>query len=75
MDKTLWEYTISNSLQNLKVMNMSRMLLLLLLTLPFLFVCRSFTEKSDYLTWKWHANKIYTRFLCLSYGSIKLLLL
>ena len=30
--------------------------------------------KSDYLTWKWHRNKMYTRFLCLSVGSIKLLL-
>ena len=28
--------------------------------------------KSDYLTWKWHRNKMYTRFLCLSFGSIKL---
>ena len=26
--------------------------------------------KSDYLTWKWHRNKMYTRFLCLSFGSI-----
>ena len=31
--------------------------------------------KSDYLTWKRHPNKICTRFLCLSFGSIKLLLL
>ena len=30
--------------------------------------------KSDYLTWKWHQNKMYTIFLCLSFGSIKLLL-
>ena len=29
--------------------------------------------KSDYLTWKWHRNKMYTIFLCLSFGSIKLL--
>ena len=31
--------------------------------------------KLDYLTWKWHPNKINTIFLCLSFGSIKLLLL
>ena len=31
--------------------------------------------KSDYLTWKWHPNKIYTRFLSLIFGSITLLLL
>ena len=43
---------ISSSLQNLKVMTMSRTLLLLLLTLAFVFVFRSFSEKSDYLTWK-----------------------
>ena len=30
--------------------------------------------KSDYLTWNWHQNKMYTRCLCLSFGSIKLLL-
>ena len=30
--------------------------------------------KSNYLTWKWHPNKIYTSCLCLSCGSIKLLL-
>ena len=29
--------------------------------------------KSDYFTWKWHPNRIYTRFL--SYGSIERLLL
>ena len=43
---------ISSSLQNLKVMTTSRTLLLLLLTLAFVFVFRSFSEKSDYLTWK-----------------------
>ena len=31
--------------------------------------------KSDYLTSKWHPNKIYERSLCLSFGSMKLLLL
>ena len=32
--------------------------------------------QSDYLTWKWHPYEIYTSScLCLSYGSIKLLLL
>ena len=30
--------------------------------------------KSVYLTWKWHRNKTYTTFLCLSFGRIKLLL-
>ena len=54
------------------VMNMSRTLLLLVLTLAFVFVSRGFSEKLDY--WKWHPNKIYTRFVCLSYDSIKPLL-
>ena len=49
--------------------------LLLVTTLAFVFVSRVFSEKSDYLTWKLHSNKIYIRFLCLSYSSIKLLLL
>ena len=52
-----------SSLQNLKVINISRTLLLLVLTLAFVFVSRGFSEKSDYLTWKWHPNKIITRFL------------
>ena len=50
-------------------------LLLLVSTLAFFLVSRGYREKSDYLTWKWHPEKIYTRFLCLSYSSIKLLLL
>ena len=50
-------------------------LLLLVLTLAFVFVSRAISEKLDYLTWKLHPNKIYPRFLCLSYGSIKPLLL
>ena len=54
-------------------MNMSRTLLVLALAL--VFVSCGFSEKSDYLTRKWYPNKIYTRFLCLSYGSTKLLLL
>ena len=65
---------ISSSLQNLKVMTMSRTLLLWLLTLAFVFAFRSFSEKSDYLTLKWHPNKIDTRFLRLC-DSIKPLLL
>ena len=64
---------ISNSWQNSKVMNMSRTILLLVLTLAFVFASCPFSDKSDYLTWKWHPNKIYIRFLCLSYGSVKLL--
>ena len=42
----------------------------------FLRLRRSSDEnlKSDYLTWKWHRNKMYTGFLCLNFGSIKLLL-
>ena len=38
----------------------------------FLHLWRSNDEdlKSDYLMWKWHRNKMYTRFLCLSFGSI-----
>ena len=40
---------ISSSLQNLKVMAMSRTLLLLVLTFAFVFVSCSFSEKSDYL--------------------------
>ena len=48
---------------------------IMVLTLAFVFVSRGFSEKSDYLTWKWHPNQIYTRFLCLSYGNIKLLVL
>ena len=44
-------------------------LLLLVLTLAFVFVSRAFSEKSDYSTWKLHPNKR------LSYGSIKPLLL
>ena len=61
---------------------MSRKLLLLVLTLAFVLVFLAplawYNDedlKSDYLTWKWHPNKIYTRFLGLSFGSIKLLLL
>ena len=53
---------ISSSLQNLKFMNMSRTLLPLVLTLAFVFVSCGFSEKSGYLKWKWHRNKIYTRF-------------
>ena len=45
-------------------------LLLLVLTPAFVFVSRAFSEKSDYLTWKLHPNKICTRLLCLSYGII-----
>ena len=59
--------------QNLKVMNMSRTLSLLVSTLLFLFVSLAVGAKSDYLTWKWHPNKIYTRFL--RYCSVKLFLL
>ena len=61
---------------------MSRKLFLLVLTLAVVLVflaplaqCNDEVLKSDYLTWKWHPNKIYTIFLCLSFGSIKLLLL
>ena len=61
---------------------MSRNLLLLVLTLAvvlvFLASLAQYNDevlKSDYLTWKWHLNKICTIFLCLSFGSIKLLLL
>ena len=53
---------------------MSRMLLLLVLTLAFVlfvFFASGFSEKADFLTWKWHSNKIYIIFLCLSYDSIK----
>ena len=44
---------ISSSLQNLKVMTMSPTLLLLVLTLAFVFVSRGFSEKPDYL----HGNR------------------
>ena len=54
--------------QNLKVMNM---LQTLLLWYPHLFLYlflaplgRNQILKSDYLNWKWHPNKIYTRSLC-----------
>ena len=51
---------------------MSRKLLLLVLTL---WRISDENLKSDYLPWKWHRNKMYTRFSCLSFGSIKLALL
>ena len=61
---------------------MSRKLLLLVLTLAvelvFLAPLAQYNDevlKSDYLTWKWHPNKISIQFLFLSFGSIKLLLL
>jgi len=42
---------------------MSRTLLLLVLTLAIAFFSHGFSEKSGYLTWKMHPNKIFTRFL------------
>ena len=61
---------------------MSRKLLLLELTLAvvlvFLASLPQYNDEvliSDYLTWKWHPNKINTKFLRLSFGSNELLLL
>ena len=61
-DLQCWEAEFLVHLQNLKVIKMSRTLLLLVLTLAFVFVSRVFGSdndedlKSDYLTWKWHPN-------------------
>ena len=56
---------------------MSRKVSLLVLTLAFVLFLAPLAWyndedlKSDYLTWKWHPNKISIQFLFLSFGSIK----
>ena len=70
-----WEAEFPAHSENLKVMNMSRTRLLLVSTLVFVFVSGTVRAKSDYLTQKWHPNKMCTRFLCLSCGSVKQFLL